>query len=42
MTKRIKTREHRVLFLSTLFKQKVVESKLSYKRHDKHKGRKYE
>ena len=38
-----KHREHFVLFAqNTPFKQKVVESKLAYKRKPKHKGRDYE
>jgi len=38
-----KHREHFVLFAqNTPFKQKVVESKLLYKRNKKHKGRDYE
>jgi len=37
--KRFKTREHRVLFLSGLYKQKIVESKLVYKREKKHRGK---
>ena len=38
-----KTRTHFVLFKEgTPFKQKVVESKVLYKRNKKHKGRDYE
>jgi hypothetical protein len=38
-----KTRTHFVLFCkNTPFKQKVVESKVLYRRNKKHKGRDYE
>jgi hypothetical protein len=38
-----KHREHFVLFAqNTPFKQKVVESKVLYRRNKKHKGRDYE
>lgn len=36
---RRKTREHRVLFVGGLYKQRIVELKNCYKRHKKHRGK---
>lgn len=35
----MKTREHKVLFIGGLYKQRVVELKNRYKRNNKHRGR---
>lgn len=35
-------RKHSILFLSGLYTQKIVESRVKYKRNIKHKGKGYE
>lgn len=37
--RKVKTREHKVLFIGGLYKQRIVELKNSYKRNKKHKGK---